>query len=225
MSFKWTEAHVRDKNILDSEEFDSGYNSLKSVINSGLDRENLQSKSVGDDQLRPDSFLSYVTKEGIRAQDPLEREEACFGNFIYGKTYNVYNGGWVTNTAQKLSGRFIEGMLHVEFNAWYYLNNANVSDVPSATGHKNVVSGRWCRFALNVDNVVVCDSHELWQNVGTIHLVADIPITTGQHEITVSWQTTGWDERHSDPTLYPPMKNEPLFYYDGGTILAINRYR
>ena len=221
MSFKWTEAHLRSQNIVDSGEFDTGYNALKGAINGGLDRENLQNVSITDAQLAPDAFLSYATKEGIRAQLPLEREEAGQGNFIYGKTYNVYGGGWVTNTAQKLTKRFTEGMLHLEFNAWYYLNNA--SQDSSATGGSKILSGRWCRFALSVDNVVVCESHELWQNIGTVHLVTDVPITTGTHEISVSWALPGYDDGYG--TVYPQMKNEPLFYYDGGTILAINRYR
>ena len=223
MSFKWTEAHLKSQNIVDSGEFDTGYNALKGAINGGLDRENLQNASITDAQLAPDAFLSYATKGGIRAQLPLERELACFGNFIYGKTYNVYGGGWVTNTAQKLTKRFIEGMLHLEFNAWYYLNNASASSASAIKVH----SGRWCRFALNVDNVIVCESHELWQNMGTIHLVADIPITTGTHEVPVSWQTVGWNDEYGSvgPTGLPAMKNEPLFYYDGGTILAVNRYR
>ena len=140
MSFKWTECDLRDKNILDSGEFDTGYNSLKSTMNSGLDRENIQNGSVGGDQLKADAFLSYATKEGIRAQLPLEREEAGFGVFIYGKTYNVYNGGWVTNTAQKLSKRFIEGMLHVEFNAWYYLNNVSVNNTTTVSNKWALVS-------------------------------------------------------------------------------------
>ena len=74
-----------------------------------------------------------------------------------------------------------------------------------------------------VDNVVVCESHELWQNIGTIHLVADIPITTGVHDIHIAWTLPGYDELYGGD--FPQMKNEPLFYYDGGTILAINRYR
>jgi drug/metabolite transporter superfamily protein YnfA len=220
MSFKWTDAHLKDGNILDSGEFDTGYNSLKAEINGGLDRENIQNDSIAAEHLAPEAFLSYALKEGIRAQEPLERELACYGNHIYGKTYNVYGGGWVTNSAQKLSKRFLEGNLHLEFNAWYYLNNAN----SQSTSTQKAYGGRWCRFALSVDNVVVCESHELWQNIGTVHLVADIPITTGQHEITVSWQVAGWDERYGTGAI-PQMKNEPLFYYDGGSILAINRYR
>ena len=220
MSFKWTDAQIQDKNILDSGEFDKGYNALKSTINGGLDRENLKNRSVGSEHLRQDSFLSYAVEEGIRCQGPLEREEAFFGNYILGKTYNVYNGGWVNNTAPKLSKRFIEGMLHLEFNAWYYLNNQS-SDSTATTD--KAVFGRWCSFSLSIDNVVVCTSHELWQNVGTIHLVADVPITTGVHEISVSWQVVGYDDSYG--TKWPAMKTEPLFYYDGGTILAINRYR
>lgn len=222
MSFKWTEAHLKDGNILDSGEFDTGYNSLKGAINSGLDRENLPNASIKDHHLAPDAFLSYAVKEGIRAQQPLERADVSGGvNHILCKTYNVYGGGWVTNSAQTLTKRFIEGMLHLEFNAWYYLNNA--SQDSNATAPSKFLAGRWCRFALSIDNVIVCESHELWQNMGTVHLVADIPITTGTHEVSVSWSVPGYDERYG--SSYPQMKDEPLFYYDGGTILAINRYR
>ena len=220
MSFVWTDAHIKDKNIIDSSEFDTGYNALKGTINGGLDRENIQNDSVGTDHLRQDSFLSYAVKEGVRCQGPLERREACFGNFILGKTYNLYNGGFVTNSAQKLSKRFIEGMLHIEFNSWYYLNNQSSDN--TATADK-FVSGRWCLFTLNIDNVEVSRSEKLWSNVGTVRLIADIPITTGVHEVTVSWQATGYIGGYG--TTMPAMKSEPLFYYDGGTILAINRYR
>tara|TARA_R110000824_G_scaffold71304_2_gene182623 strand:- start:2302 stop:2967 length:666 start_codon:yes stop_codon:yes gene_type:complete len=221
MSFKWTESDLKSQNIVDAPEFDKAYNALKSEINGGIDRDNIQNEAIGDNELSPDAFLSYSTKAGIRAQLPLQREHASQGNFIYGKTYDVYGGGWINNTAQKLSKRFIEGMLHIEFNAWYYLNN--YSQDSNAAPTSRLVSGRWCRLSVMVDNVVVCESHELWQNIGTIHLVADIPITTGVHDIHIAWTLPGYDELYGGD--FPQMKNEPLFYYDGGTILAINRYR
>ena len=68
MSFVWTEAFLREKNLIDAPEFDRGYNNLKALVNGGIARENLPQASIKDDHLGAQPFLKYALAQGIMLQ-------------------------------------------------------------------------------------------------------------------------------------------------------------
>ena len=214
MAFKWTDSHARGGNIFDAEQVDSAYNAVKGELNGGLDRENIPTNSVSAIHCTAGSFLKYATLEGIQvhgATNHITNWSQPNGG-VFAIDMEDHQSGWVTNPA-KLETLFQEGMLQLEFNCWYWLNEI------STTG-AGVYRHIWCRFEILVDGNPVASMAENYQYMSTVHLVANIPISTGVHSIQIRHRVSGPDDTSGtiDTSL-------PLFYYDGGTILAINRYR
>jgi hypothetical protein len=214
MPFKWTDAQTRQANIVDTETFDKAYNSVKGVINGGLDRENLPNASVADVHLSPKAFLKYALKQNIRLQSATALSIPVSGGAVSSQNYiaigyNAYAGGWKTNTAQGLTSLFKEGMLHVEFNCWYWLSNLGV--LATLLRREATVE-----FQVLLDGSPIMTSGTFWKNVGQVHLVGDFPVSTGSHTLEVAWRMTS---RNGRPNT------DAMFYYDGGAMLAINRIR
>lgn len=220
MSFKWTEGDHRPGNIVDADEFNTSFNNTKGEINGGLDRENLPNGSVSNEELDSTALVKYVVVSNIRAQDTSVLDlhwgdtaggPNAFQQDYHAISYNTYAGGWKTNPAYSIgvSGPelFQEGMLHIEFNCWYWLRNH------FANGGFQI----WGQFQILVDGTPVVTGDRQYQNVGQVHLVADVPISTGSHSIQVRWRITPWPGSGS--------MDDPVFYYDGGQLTAINRYR
>jgi len=186
MAFKWTEGNHRAGNILDVDEFNGSFNNFKGEINGGLDRENLPNSSVSNDELDSTAFVKYAVKKGIRIQntglytatyfsDNGFPTDPAFNQPFRSINYNTYSGGWKTNEAQKMNKLFQEGMLHIEYNGWYWLRNHLATD---NSGRSPDALQIWCQFELTLDGNPVVTSGRHYQNVGQIHLVADVPIST-----------------------------------------------
>ena len=114
-------------------------------------------------------------------------------------------------------------MLHIEYNGWYWLRNHINS--ASATRGSNALSG-WCQFQIVLDGNPIVTSGRHYQNVGQAHLVVDVPIATGNHDISLRWRFM--PNPNQDLVTVPTSGNDlarPIFYYDGGQITVINRYR
>lgn len=214
MPFKWTDAQTRQANIVDTETFDKAYNPVKGVINGGLDRDNLPNGSIGPSHLSPKAFVKYALRQDILLQNSsvLSTPISTGGQQDYVAIgYNAYAGGWRTNTAQPLTSSFKEGMLHIEFNCWYWLSNAGVLNLGSQNRFEATVE-----FRVLLDGSPVIQSGKFWKNIGQVHLVTEIPVPTGDHTLEIAWQMTS---RNGRPLT------DAMFYYDGGALLTINRYR
>tara|TARA_R100000664_G_C2739877_1_gene128527 strand:+ start:407 stop:1051 length:645 start_codon:yes stop_codon:yes gene_type:complete len=214
MAYKWTEGDVRSANLVDAEEFNTAYNNVKGELNGGLDRENLKDGSVTDHHLSPNAFVKYVLKDAITLQEASAYTQTythSTGTTVdreyFAIAYEKYSGGWVTNTAQQITDSFEEGMLHVNFNCWYWM----------ASHLANLEVQTWCQFQIVLDGNPIFTSGLHFQNVGTVHLTVDVPIATGSHSIAIRWRLAPWQTRRDTDT--------PVFYYDGGQLLVINRYR
>lgn len=211
MPFKWTEAQTRQSNIVDTETFDKAYNSVKGVINGGLDRENLPNASVGDTHLSVKAFLKYAIRTDIYLQNGTARvntDTTSGHTWNYLATgYDVYSSGWTVNSAQPLVTSLKEGMLHIEFNCWAWLNEQEIDD----TSYQN-----WLQFAVIMDGNPVIVSGRYRQNVNQVHLVGDIPVPTGSHELQIAWRLQSRNGRRL---------TDGMMYYGGGSLLALNRYR
>jgi hypothetical protein len=212
MAYKWTEGDARSGNILDVDEFNSSFNNVKGEINGGLDRENLPNNSIGDAALAPNAFIKYAVVPNIKLQGDETKSLTWAGGAgatvnYKAISYNSYSGGWRTNSAQSVNDIFQEGMLHLEFNCWYYLNN-------HASGGDWQL---WCQFQILVDGSPVVTADRQYQNVGQVHIAADVPVSTGKHLIQIRW-------RVSAMLGGMPIDNA-IFYYDGGQLLVLNRYR
>jgi hypothetical protein len=229
MAFKWTEGDHRDANILDVDEFNTSFNNTKGELNGGLDRENLPNVSVSNEELSSKALVKYAVQAGVRMQDTVLATADWLDNLgadnqneqFRCTNYNNYSGGWISNDAQKVSARFEEGMLHIEYNGWYWLRNHVATAAALRTSNHLQI---WCQFELALDGNTVIVSGRHYQNVGQVHLVVDVPISTGTHEIALRWRFSP-NPKHS-LTLAPTVAaSRPIFYYDGGQITVVNRYR
>ena len=203
MAFKWTKGEQLQANILDAYEFNREYNNHKDVLNGGLDRDNLPSTASAGGamtatHLKQDAFLKYKVVD-------IQLPKDGTANNLHDVTlnYDEYGGGWRSHTATSISELFQEGMLHVELNLWYYLNVEYNQD-------------NWCQFQVLVNNTVVTRSHRLYQTFGTIHLVGDVPIATGTSKVEMQYQFRAPG---------PSTSLNAMFSYNGGSLLALNRYR
>ena len=220
MAFKWTEGDHRSGNILDVEEFNTSFNAFKGEINGGLDRENLPNGSVSNQELASNAMVKYVVVPNIRIQGTstlqLSWDVAATGSVltqdIRAISHNTYAGSWKTNPAYNINTLFQEGMLHLEFNCWYWSFNSTADGGFS----------RSVQFQILLDGAVVARSGPHLQNVGQIHLVTDVPISTGNHKIELRWRCSAFTSTAGNN---PVTINDPVFYYDGGQLTAINRYR
>jgi hypothetical protein len=223
MAFKWTEGDHRSGNILDVEEFNTSFNAFKGEINGGLDRENLPNGSVSNQELASNAMVKYVVVPNIRAQDTVtanlswDRDVSGAGSVltqpIKAITHNNYGGSWKTNPAYSINTLFQEGMLHLEFNCWYWTFNSTAG----------AAFLRTVEFQVLLDGAVVVRSGVHMQNVGQIHLVTDVPISTGNHKIEIRWRCSAFTSTAAGTNVVTI--SDPVFYYDGGQLTAINRYR
>ncbi len=222
MAFKWTEGDHVTSNIVDATEQNASFNNLKGEMNGGLDRENLPNGAFTSATFHQKAFQKYALVPNVRLQNSQiltahwESEPAGPNETqaIRAISHNTYGGGWRTNGAHFIETEFEEGMLHLEFNCWYWVYNSTADGDFLKTA----------QFQILLDGSSVVRSGALFQNVGQAHLVADIPISKGSHKIELQWRTSAFYDV-SVGSANPVVIGDPVFYYDGGQLLALNRYR
>jgi hypothetical protein len=207
MPYRWTEAFIQTSNLLDALEFDKSYNNYKGLINGNLDRENIPEDSITETHIKKGAFHYYYILDDIELDSDYYVEQtgpASAGPD--GVSYQEFSGGWKTDQ-QYLEETFYEGMAHIEFNCWYWLND-------NVTGFAGT---EYCEFQILYNNLVIARTDRLGSPIGQVHLVADIPVPTGTGKVQLQWRIQS-----------PPSGvalNEELFWYSGGTIFCINRRR
>ena len=92
------QGEVRPLNIVDGQEFDAIYNGSTSILNNGMDRENLPDKSIPFDKFEDYAFhqyyQSYVKMEESRIT---EYDETIPTTTVDGLIYDNYVGGFEYN--------------------------------------------------------------------------------------------------------------------------------
>jgi len=203
------QGELRAKNILDSEEYNKIYNSQVEVINGGMDRENLPDNSYTDVKFQDYAFHQYWQEYVKLPEDRVTEYDEVIPNTGWdGLIYENYVGGWEYNVFYPLKIETVEGNLHIEFNCYYWFDRLAMS---------GNASGDWVSFEVLLNNNVVAETHFLYQSKGTIHLVASVPVATGPQEINVAFKLPSRNSASTTQTQF--------FYYSGGNLTAINRYR
>ena len=207
MPFRWSEAQIREANILDGPEFDKEYNAYKSTLNGGLDRENRPDTCIEETHCTDGAFARYTILEDIRIDDIYFTEQSGPGSSgPEAVTYAEYTGGWRVGQ-DYIEEVFYEGILHVEFNCWYWLNDT----VTGLTGSERF------EIQLLLNGLVIAETGWVNAPMGQIHLFADTPIATGTHKIEYQWKISSPGAASLD--------TEKLFWIDGGTLFTLNRMR
>lgn len=229
MPIKPKQRELRNNNITEPSDFDKEYDSLKGLINGGLDRQNLPVSGIDGSAFKDNCFVSYYNKylkldEEYTASPITERSST--GNFddIPAQTYNSYAGGWFETENPLVINNLREGMCQIEFNCYYILNKINLTGLgPSvASPAPSIIDADigYCQFQLTYNGNVIADTGKIMRNLQTVHLCASVPVQTGKGIFGVSWKFNG---RKNDLTNYP--LNMGQFYFSGGKILVINYYR
>lgn len=169
---KWTQAYQRDNAIVDYKEFNKGYNSMKGVINGGLDRNILPNSFLDEDNVVEGAFhRAYVVQRGD--MDTLtDTNTGALGNW-QGPSYETYGGGWV-NVDNFEVADFKDGMCHWEFSFHFQNNTFYSDDNPKGLSVK-----------LLIDGVEICNIYKLAEPIGSFTMVCDFPVTAGNHTVEV----------------------------------------
>lgn len=203
------QGQIRPKNILDGEEYNKIYNTEIEVINGGMDRENLPDSSYTDVKFQDYAFHQYWQEYVKLPENRITEYDEVIPNTGWdGLIYENYVGSWEYNTFYPLKIESVEGNLHIEFNCYYWFDRL------ATLGN---ASGEWVAFELLLNDNVVAETHFLYQTKGTIHLVASVPVATGPQEISVAFKLPS---RNSTSVI-----QTQFFYYSGGNLMCINRYR
>ena len=208
MSYKWTEGYLRDKNIVDEDEFNREYNNYKGAINGGLDRDNLPANSVGDDHLKANAFLGY------NLSGPNDLMVQGLGSSSSSSAFSTFDdriAGWVHNIAQKSSITTQEGMLHIDFCCWWSM----ITHSPDHASLEN----RWGQMAILVNNNFVAKTNKFWSYAGNVNMSIAVPVASGPQQVHIAWRT---EAKSSDALIAIDSAD---FAYGGGQLLLINRYR
>lgn len=200
---------IRNKNIIDANEVDTIYTTSTGILNNGMDRENIPDASLPYTKFEDYAFHQYWHTYVKMPENRIkEWDEVIPVTTLDGLIYDDYVGSWETNEVYPLTVNLVEGELHVEFNCWYWMDTTVIA---------GNASGDWCAFQVLLNNNVIAETHFLYQRWGTIHIVGTVPVATGPGEIKIAFKLPS---RNSASTT-----QRQFFYYSGGNLLSINRYR
>ena len=219
MSFKYTKRDLRQANILEGPEFDLQYNEYKGVINGGLDHMNLPSKTgqltdthiADQDMMRlfvSSDFLSAENNPQLSMNAKYVDVLTSSGVNYEGLTGEKYQGQWVDN-ANSMTFDIQEGMLQLFFNAWFWVN---FWDLYTDGGFS------WVQFRLQLDGNTVGQTGKIYRGRGNVHICATVPVPQliGA-DLSVGWRAVAPCRGASNAL--------PVAWWDGGTLMAINRFR
>ena len=217
MSFEWTPKDLRTANLLDGREFDAKYNAYKGTINGGLDHMNLPSEvgAIQNSHLKTQTFLRYGVSSSLNGQpnkqihlnESFAEQKTVSGLVYFGVTMDVYQGQWV-DTDHFFAVNLQEGMLQLHFNCLYWMWQANAA-----------LDGKpWLQFRIQLNDNTVAYTGRYYRSKGNAHITVSIPVPQMEAAtIAVGWRASGPKDAGDVDT--------PVYWFDGGTVFAINRYR
>ena len=187
MSYIWKEGEPRANNVVDVDGFNSEYNAYKSMLNGGLDRDNILQSTIGNAEYVYDSTSAKTSTPFYRAT----LVDATFtaeykgynnnsaGNQCFGcMRYEDYNSGYVEVASQSLQCK--EGMLQIETRGYVYVNPVEAEQFPKVA-----------TLRVTVDNVPVIETtggYSVFMN--SIYLVGSTPVAEGTVTVKLYWKFT-----------------------------------
>ena len=169
MPIKPKQRELRDKNVTEPKDFDQEYDSLKGIMNGGLDRDNLPVAGIDAANFRNNTFAGGWFESSNSLVIPNIKEGMCQVEFNF---YYIMN-------KLALAG----------------FSTASASPTPSIT---NGDVG-FCQVQLLHNGNVIADTAKMARNLQTVHMCASIPVQTGQSEFSIAWRfnsrrvhTTSW---------------------------------
>ena len=187
---RWTEADIRNANIVDYEQFNNEYNASKSSINGGLDRTQIIQKTVNKDRIVDHALHSiYFHDEGEFPLNSIYVDSATpvntYGEFR-GITYSKYNGGWLNVFSRQYTG-LKDGMIQIEFLSQLFIHT-QFSMVDN--GGSPEVNDKGVEIALEWNGVPLLNTYEFTMPIQTIRLIASTFSPGGDGILTVKARMT-----------------------------------
>tara|TARA_R100000742_G_C4279480_1_gene104171 strand:+ start:3433 stop:4089 length:657 start_codon:yes stop_codon:yes gene_type:complete len=218
MSYIWKEGEPRANNTVDVDGFNNEYNAYKSMLNGGLDRDNIPQNIIGDSEYVYDSTNAKTSTPFFRASQVDATFTAEYkgyntntaGNRCFGAArYEEYNSGFVEIATESLQCK--EGMLQIEARGYMYINPVNASTFPKVA-----------TLRVTVDNVPVIETtggYSVFMN--SVYLVGSTPVAEGNVTVKLLWKFSpmGTVTTQSDSVA------SPQFFFDGISMLLLNRFR
>ena len=225
MPFRWSKNRIDNNCIVESRQFDQAYANYSSVINGGIDRDNLPENCIDEDNCINQCFGKIAIKDNIANPNDTTYQDTNYGtvpadnnpngNGIGGLTYDrepVNQGdSFFTITSQGITCE--EGMLAIQFKVNTY--------IPQYwTWYKAFTSSKVAlksvRFQILVDDVIVYTSGEAFEGFKTHILNVNVPISKGSRTITVKAAVRG---KVNDTSA------QVVLQYWGGQLSLHNLYR
>lgn len=206
--YSWTETQTKDKNITADKDFNTEYASKLSILNQGMDRENIPVDSVTPAMHNPYAYHRAYVINNVALEAAYVASYNPAGELGGGLTYNLYDNDWVMDSTHPISATLEEGFLHVEFHcwAWHYITLAAATN-----------NSPWFSFRIYMNGVPIAESDKVFINMANIHLTADLAVPAGTADIRIAW-------KYSSP--YPSdSKTQRMFTFNGGQLFAMNTYR
>ena len=226
MPYRWTKEEIEDGQIVQSRQFDIAYSNYVSVINGGIDRDNLPEQCI-DPEVNVAANGLGIAATSINIHNPFANNNqdsnygAPFsnqntrGNRITGLTYgeapvdegdNFFLVGSVNIDCE-------EGMLECAWkcNAYIPLYNAYYKNFTTTT-----LTRKRYQWQIRVNGIIVYESPAICEAFFTTNISTQIPISKGTQRVEVHIKIPGRSNEDNGMVVCQ---------YWGGQILAYNTYR
>tara|TARA_R110000823_G_scaffold192118_1_gene323806 strand:+ start:11972 stop:12649 length:678 start_codon:yes stop_codon:yes gene_type:complete len=225
MGYRWTKDRIEPQTIVQSRQVDAVYANYASVVNGGMDRENLPSDCIGaasvngqalgkatllDDQSNPETYNIQDSNYGAPYSNTNTR-----GNRITGLGYStepLLEGGGIFTVAEQTTP-CEEGMLHIQWRCnvfmpmyWSYYKNFT----------STTVNRRRYQWIMKVNGIIVYESAAICQPFFTTNITTMIPISKGDNLVSIGLRV---------PSKTNEDNNQVMLNWFGGQLYMHNYYR
>ena len=225
MGYRWNKNTIDDKTIVEAREFDQAHNGFTSLVNGGMDRENLPEECIGQASLMTRSFgRADITGNVYTPYDQTSQDsnygapysnQNTRGNRIVGMKYgsDPINEGDSFFEVTTMDVPTEEGMLKLTWKCSAYMPMYWAWYKGFTTAKSTRKRYQW---RIEVNGITVYDAPAICQPFYTIDIGINVPIGKGTQRVSVSLRYPG---RTDDDN------NTVLLEYWGGQLTSHNIYR
>ena len=200
MAYRWRYNSITGSQVVNAREYDKNYSQYTSIINGGMDRDNLPVNSITFDDFEDRAVGRFLLVDNINLKDDYgTSSDTLFsggtvnprGNTIKGARYEedpIQGGGFWFPIAvsgesyQESSLQCDEGMAVIRF----HINSMATKYYHYYTrGTTTEVARRSRQFKIEVDGVEVSRTSEIFPHFHCTTMFCQVPISKGKHEFKV----------------------------------------
>lgn len=228
MSYRWRYNNITGSMVVSAREYDKNINQHVSVLNGGMDRDNLPVNSITYDDFEDKSIGRWGFINNINAKDDYTTDQDPNytggtvnprGNTIRGLRYEndpIQGGGFWFQVGDVLNMPCEEGMAIIRFHINSYVPKYETFYKKGTTDR---VARKSRQFKIEVDGVEVSRTSEIFPQFHTTLIHCHVPVSKGTHEFQVSCRVPSMEDGDDDTN-----KSVVLQYW-GGQLSVHNRSR